>query len=154
MKAVFLDDIDKKILEKLEDNSKKKFFQIAKEIGVSSSTVFNRIKRLEEKKVIYKYKAVVDHKKLGKNVTAIIHIVTEKLPAFEVAQRLSEKARVEEVYAVSGEFDIIAKLRFKDTEELGKFVYDEKDGLKTWKGVQRTESMIVLKSFKENGFAR
>lgn len=147
---MFLDQTDRLILEKLEKNSKKKFFEIAREIRVSPSTVFNRIKRLEERKIILGYKAVVDHKKTGQNVTAIVHIVTEKLSAFEISEKLSQKAAVEEVFAVTGEFDIIAKIRFKDTDELGKFMYDPKNGLKTWKGVQRTESMLVLKEFKED----
>lgn len=153
MEKVILDQTDRKILEMLSENSKKKFFEIAKEIGVSPSTVFNRIKKLEDKEVILNYRAIVDQKSLGMGVTAIVHIVTEQLSAFDIAEKLSQKAVVEEVYTVSGMFDIIAKIRFRDNEDLGKFIYDPKSGLKTWKGVQRTESMLVLKPFKEHGIA-
>lgn len=147
---MIFDQIDKQIVEGLEKNSKKKFFEIAKEIHVAPSTVFNRIKKLEERQIITRYKAVIDHKKLGLSVMAIVHIVTEQLSAFDIAEKLSKKANVEEVFVVAGGFDIIAKILFKDNDELGKFIYDPNNGLKTWKGVQRTESMLVLKSFKEN----
>jgi len=148
---MLLDQIDRIILEKLQENSKKKIFEIAREIKIPTSTVFNRIKKLENKKIILNYTAIVDHKKLDRGVTAMVSIVTEKLSAFDIAEKLSKKGVVEEVYAVSGRFDIIAKIRFKNNEEIGKFIYDPKNGLKTWDGVQKTESIMVLKHFKENG---
>ena len=52
---------------------------------------------------------------------------------------------------VTGQYDIIAKVRFKDTKDLGKFIFDEEKGLRTMAGVDRTETMIVVDTEKEYG---
>ena len=58
---------------------------------------------------------------------------------------------MEEVYITAGVFDIVAKVRFKDNKSLSIFIFDDKKGLKSWDGVERTESMICLETITENG---
>ena len=72
----------------------------------------------------------------------------------EVAGRLKKDGKVEEVYIMAGQFDIIAKARLKDNEELSEFIFGKEKGLRSWPSVERTESMIVLDTMKENGVIR
>jgi DNA-binding Lrp family transcriptional regulator len=58
-----------------------------------------------------------------------------------VAKRIANMPNVEEVYITAGVFDIIAKVRFKNNEELSKFIFDDKTGIKVIEGVERTESI-------------
>lgn len=147
-----MDKIDKKILRELQLDSDKKVYQIARKLNIPKSTVHNRIKKLEKLGIITRYKAIVDPKKLDKAVCALVHIViTSKQSAYQIAEKLKKMPNIEEIDILTGQFDIMAKVRLKNTEELSKFIFDSKTGLKTWPGIERTESMIILDAIKEYG---
>jgi DNA-binding Lrp family transcriptional regulator len=145
-----MDHIDTAILGELEINSNRKFHQLAKILNIPRSTLHNRIKKLEKTGVIKTYKAILNYDKLDKTVTAFVNIViTSEQSAEEVADRIKHLPSVEEVHIVTGQFDLIAKVRFKNTQELGTFIFDKHAGLRSFDGVERTESMIVLNTKKE-----
>jgi Lrp/AsnC family leucine-responsive transcriptional regulator len=147
-----LDNIDMAILRELQSDCKKTTHQLAKVLNIPRTTIHNRIKKLEDKKIIKKYKAVVDSAKIGKRVTAIIHIVVSReQSAKEIIDRLAKSNMVLEAYIVAGQFDIIVKVVVKDTQELSSLMYSADSGLRSWKGVERSESMIVLETAKEEG---
>ncbi|MBW3020056.1 Lrp/AsnC family transcriptional regulator [Candidatus Woesearchaeota archaeon] len=147
-----MDEIDVKILEELQQDADRKIYQIEKKTKIPRSTIHNRIKKLKSDKVISKIKAVVDPLKLNLNVTALVHIVVSfKKGVHAIADEISKLQNVEEVYITSGVFDIIAKVRFKNNEELSRFIFDDKTGLKVREGIERTETMICLERHKENG---
>ncbi|MFH1399177.1 MAG: Lrp/AsnC family transcriptional regulator [Candidatus Woesearchaeota archaeon] len=147
-----MDQIDQQILSEIQKSSDKKVYQIARKLNLPRSTVHNRIKKLEKDKIILSYKAIVDPKKLGKDVTAFIHIIiSAKQSANEIAQKLKPLPNIEAVYLIAGQYDLIALARFSNTSELSDFIYDGQKGLRIWPGVERTESMIVLATAKENG---
>ena len=147
-----LDEIDKKLLNELQINSNRSAMQLSKAINAPRTTVNNRIKKLQQEGYIKGYKAIVNPKKLGKGITVLIHIViTSKKAASLVAEKLKKLPQTEEVYILSGQYDMMAKVRLKDTEELSRFIYDEVKGLRSWEGIERTESMIVLDTIKEHG---
>lgn len=119
------------------------------------STIHNRIRKMEKSGIIRTYIAVIDHAKIGRPVAAFVHLViTSKQSAHEIANKLKSFPYVEEVHVVTGQYDIIAKVRFKDTEDLGKFIFDEEKGLRTMEGVDRTETMIVVNTEKEYGLVQ
>lgn len=147
-----LDEIDKKLLRELQINSKRKIFQLARTLNLPRSTIHNRIKKLEKSGIIKTYKAVVNHEKIGKGVTVLVHVViTSRQSAKEITEKLKRMDNVEDIYIVTGRSDIIIKARFSSTEELGKFIFDETTGLRSWEGVESTESMIALDTVKEYG---
>lgn len=142
---------DFRILAELEKNSGQKISILAKRLGMPRSSLHARIKRLEREGVIRTYKAVLDNEKTGMPLTVMVHIViTSKQNAKDIADRLKKMHNVEEIYIVAGPFDIIIKIRLKNTNELAKFIFGE-TGLRSWQGVERTESMIVLSAEKEYG---
>ena len=146
-----VDKIDALLLDELQKDSSRKIHELAKQLRLPRSTVYNRIKRLEQEGVIKGYKAVVDAEKIGRPVTAFVNVITSGLNQKEIARHLSGLGMVEEVFVVTGPYDLIAKVRLKDNAELGKFVFDEKTGVKSMKSTLRTESHVVMETLKENG---
>lgn len=69
---VELDEADQKILRELQQDARASFKTIADKAGVSEATVFVRVKKLQEKGVIKGFKAIVDPRAVGKNLTAIV----------------------------------------------------------------------------------
>lgn len=147
-----LDEIDKKVLEELQKNADRKIYQLEKATQLPRSTIHNRIKKLKKQEVIRNIKAVVDPVKLGLHVCVMVNIVTSSEEGVhEIARKIACMKNVEEVYITLGEFDIIAKIRFKDNQELADFIFNDKTGLKVMKGIVRTESTSCVEAVKEEG---
>ena len=147
-----MDDIERKILNELQSNSDRSVTQLSKALRLPRTTIHNRILKLKKQGIIERFKAILNMKKIGKPVTVLVHLViTSKESAAEVASRLKKMHNVEDVYITAGQFDIIIKVRFESNEELSKFIFDSKTGLRSWSSVERTDSMIVLEKVKESG---
>ena len=147
-----LDKIDKDILRELQVDAKQKTYQLSKKLNIPRTTIHNRIRKLEKEGVIKNYKAIVDPKKLNKKLTVLIGIVTGlEAGSREVASKLAKIPHVEEVYIISGQFDILVKVRLRDTDELAKLIFSLESGLRSLHGITKTESMIVLGTENEDG---
>ncbi len=145
-----MDKIDWMILEELRRNCKQRISKLSSKLKLPRSTIHNRIKKMEKSGIIKYYIAVPAYEKIGFPLTAYVHIIiTSKESAKEIAKRLAKVPNVEEVSVVTGQFDLIAKVRFRNTKELGEFIFGEKEGLRSWEGVERTETMVVLDMKKE-----
>jgi Lrp/AsnC family transcriptional regulator, regulator for asnA, asnC and gidA len=146
-----MDDTDKKIIFALERDASRRIDQLAKYLGIPRSTLHNRIKKLEKKKVIKGYKAVINYDKLDLELTAIIQIMlAEKAQIGDVVKQLSLNPRIEAIFTVTGRPDIIVKARFKNAREIGSFNYDQKhESIRSVPGISRTETAVVLHTVKE-----
>jgi len=69
-----MDEVDDKILEKLNENARKSYREIARELNVSLTTVSNRIKKMEDKKIMERYIPLINQEKIGYNLTAVINV--------------------------------------------------------------------------------
>ena len=141
-----LDEIDRKILKALSENARKSLREIAKELGVSTVTVINRIKKLKENKVLRGYSALVDPKKCGYGMTGLINIICERKHLIEIEEKLAKHPNVIGVYDVTGEFDAVIVGRFRDIEDMNAFV---KKSL-ALPGITRTYTQVALNVFKED----
>ncbi|MCK4521957.1 MAG: Lrp/AsnC family transcriptional regulator, partial [Nanoarchaeota archaeon] len=140
-----LDKIDKELIKEVQIDSNRKTYQLGKKLNIPRTTIHNRIKKLEKQGYIKGYKAIVDANKIGKNLCVLVHIaIGREIGAKEVAEKIKKFPNIEEIYVVSGQFDIIVKLRIKNTEELANLVFSMESGLRKIGGIARTESMIVL----------
>ena len=144
-----MDTKDSIILEKLKENARKSVNEIAKEIGLPRTTVGERIKRMVKDGLIKKFTAMVNYEKLGMNATAFI--LVSFLPNPEISQRelAREIARIKnvyEVYIISGEWDLLLKVRGKDMEKIGHLVLDK---LRTMEGVGKTITCSCFSVVKE-----
>ncbi len=146
-----LDNKDTQILETLKENSKLSTYKIARRTLIPVATVHNRIKKLERNGVIQQYSVLLDEKKLGNILTAYV-LVHYDIYAFGNKNDL-EKLRiellclpkVEEVKYITGQFDILLKVRLKDMDELSTIILNK---LRKIPGIGQTESIFVLENVK------
>lgn len=141
-----LDDIDKKILKNLMVDARLSARQLALKLGMSTVTVLSRIKKLEKEKIVMGYTALVNHEKLGYDLTAIIELVAKKDKLSEIQERLSKIESVCAVYDITGTTDTVIIAKFKEREELSKFVKN----LSAIPHVENTITHIALNTTKED----
>lgn len=144
-----LDEKDTAILEELMNDSRKTTKAIARELEIPRATVHDRIVKMEQKKVIRKYTAVPDYSQLGVGVSAFILVQfgpQEGLSQRETAEEISELKGIYEVHMISGEYDMLLKVRGSSMEDIGKLVIDR---LREVKGVSRTLTCAVFTTIKE-----
>jgi DNA-binding Lrp family transcriptional regulator len=149
-----LDEKDKEILRLIQDNCKLTAREIAKKIGPPITTVFAKIKRMEQTGIIKEYRAILDTSKLDFGTTAFILASVsygrgskEDLPTQrDIAKEIAKLPGVQEVQIISGDWDLLIKLKGKDVETVGKFVIDS---LRLVKGVEKTLTCMVFETVKE-----
>jgi Lrp/AsnC family leucine-responsive transcriptional regulator len=144
--------MDLKILEALQEDATQTYASIGKSLGVAHSTVYDRIKRMEDHGIIKKYTALIDAEKAGtRNITAMMTIYTDPKESERVAGKLCEAQEVLEVYtSLSEELQIIAKVVAENQESLHAFIANSVAPLT---GVLRIRTSIITKKFKETQFS-
>jgi DNA-binding Lrp family transcriptional regulator len=141
-----LDETDVKILKALTLDARLSSRQIAKQCGVSIGTVLSRIKRMENEGIIRGYSALLDHEKLGYELTVVSEITVSKGRLLEVENEIARLPNVCCVYDVTGLIDAVIIAKFHNREELGKFT----KRLLAIPYVERTNTHVVLTSIKED----
>lgn len=141
-----MDEIDEKILKNLLVDARLSARQLALKLGMSTVTVLSRMRKLEKQKIIRGYTTLLDHEKLGYDLTAIIEIIAKKDKIIQVEEKLSEMENVCAVYDVTGNTDTLVIAKFKGREELSKFVKN----LSTIPYVENTITHVVLNTVKED----
>ncbi|MFC1454678.1 Lrp/AsnC family transcriptional regulator [Candidatus Undinarchaeota archaeon] len=145
-------DTEKRIIRELQRDGRRRLKSIAKELNIPLSTVYSKMKGLEKKKIIKSYQAIVDPQKLGLETTAFIQIdVSQREKVEDIAAMLNRNMYVEEIHLMASGFDILAKVRVKNTAKLGDLIFDKKKGLRSWPGIKKAECLIAFKSVKEYG---
>jgi len=146
--AVSLDSLDWNILQALQENAKQTYTEIGRRFGVAHSTVYDRIKKMEENNVIKKYTTVVDLEKVGvKHITAIMTVFTDPKESENVAKKLSESKEILEVStSLSEALSIITKVVAKDQDKLHSFIAQKVAPLP---GVLRIRTSIITRKYKE-----
>jgi DNA-binding Lrp family transcriptional regulator len=141
-----LNDTDKKILKNLLEDARFSSRQIAKNVGVSVGTVLSRIKKMEEVGLINGYSVILDHEKLGYQLTVVTEITVSKGRLVEMEKEIAKLPGVCGVYDVTGLTDAIIIGKFKSREDLGKFTKQ----LLALPYIERTNTHVVLATVKEN----
>lgn len=141
-----LNETDKKILKNLLDDARFSSRQIAKNVGVSVGTVLSRIKKMEKEGLIKGYSAILDHEKLGYELTVVTEITVSKGRLVEMENEIAKNPNVCSVYDVTGLTDAVIIAKFKSREDLGKFTKH----LLSLPYVERTNTHVVLTTVKEN----
>ena len=119
------DEKDREIMVALMADGKAKIKVISRKLGLPMSTVHHRILKMENEGVIARYAAIPDYRKIGLPIAAYVFINVDysKIDSQEdVAKEIKKLPNVLDVSIVSGEIDIIAKIRAKDVDDLGESV--------------------------------
>ena len=117
-----MDDLDKKILELLSDDGRKSYRKISRELGVSVGTVHNRVDKLTKHGIITKFVPVINHEKLGYNLTAIIGLEIKGGTVDFLVENDVYQDNILAVYGVTGQFDGMVIAKFRNTKELDIFI--------------------------------
>ena len=133
---------DAKILDILKKDCKLSTREISEKTDIPITTIHNRVKRMESDGIIKHYKAVVDNKKIGKNVQAFIQLSTDYRNQDEIARKIASIPEVEECYILTGTTDILIKVSTTDVDQVNNLIIS---GIRNIKGVQKTLTSIVLK---------
>ncbi len=140
-----LEDVDKRILNIIVENSRLSLRQIAKKADISVATVMHHLRKLEAEKVIKKYTAKLDYEKLGFDVVVLIEIRISKGKLFEVEKKIGIHPNVYAVYDITGTSDAVILARFPTTRQMDNFLKK----IQTYEFVEKTETKLVLNTIKE-----
>ncbi|PQA98174.1 transcriptional regulator, AsnC family [Chryseobacterium piscicola] len=137
----YLDAIDKQIIYMLMDNSKTSLAHIASKVGISTTAVHQRIKKLEHAGVIESTISFLNPKKIGFKVVSFIGIFLDQPSHYaEVVKSLKEVNEVVEAHYTTGNYAVFIKVLCKDNDHLMQIL----SKLQKFKGVTRTETFISL----------
>jgi len=141
-----LDETDVKILKRLLHDARMSYRKVAEEIGVSAPTVLARVNKLQGEGIIRSYSALLDHEKLGYDLTAIIDIIATKGKIVDLEKEIAKFPNVCAVYDTTGLTDMTIIAKFRSRGELSNFV--KKDLALPY--VDRTNTHVVLITVKED----
>jgi Lrp/AsnC family transcriptional regulator for asnA, asnC and gidA len=140
------DENDRKIIQMLEQNSRRSFNEISKKLKLSESAVRKRVVALQNKGIIKKFTIQVDPAKLGANSVSIVGVDVEPTKLLEVAQKLCEIEEIRSVSTSTGDHMIMTEIWAKDGRELTK-ILSEKIG--AMDGIKKICPAMILEKFKE-----
>jgi DNA-binding Lrp family transcriptional regulator len=152
--TVKLDEKDRAILGLIQENNKLTAKQISKKIDAPITTVFAKTKRMEELGVIKGHRAILAPEKLEAGTTAFLlasvsyRAKTQNLPISQrtVAEEIAKFPEVQEVHIITGDWDLLVKLRAESVDAVGKFVVDK---LRLIEGLEKTLTCMVFETVKE-----
>lgn len=142
------DEIDQRLLFMLQEDSKKTNKEYANKLGLSTTAVYERIKRLEKSGVVTKYVALVDKKKVNKAFVVLCHIKLIQHIKEYVLQFEREVLKLEEIaecYHVSGDYDYILKIHVQDIEAYRNFMVTKLTALAN---IGSTQSTFIINEVK------
>ncbi len=143
-----LDEIDRRILGILQRDARIPNTELADEVGLTPAPTLRRVRRLEEEGVIRRYVALLDPKKVGRDLTVFVDVSLDKQtkPGFETfAEQMRRSPEVLECYLSLGESDFILKVCVPDLDAYQRFLVDV---LAAIPGVRNTSSTIVVRQEK------
>ena len=143
-----LDAIDKKILELVQNDSKKTTKELSIKLNLSVTAVYERVRKLEREGIIEKYVAIVNKSKVEKGFLVFCHLKLiqhsrEYIQIFE--KQVAQLSEVVECYHVSGDYDYILKIVVKDMEAYRQFLINK---LTSLSHIGSTHSTFMIDEIK------
>ncbi|HTY11323.1 MAG TPA: Lrp/AsnC family transcriptional regulator [Bacteroidota bacterium] len=143
---MILDDIDVTILEILQKEGRTRRNELAELVGLSLPAASERLRKLEEAGVITGYHAKLDHKLLGKDITAFVLVTMDSSKHFAAfVEHVNATDDILECHGITGEGTHLLKVRTENTESLERLL----GKVQSWLGVTKTATSMVLSSSKE-----
>ncbi|MCX6666823.1 MAG: Lrp/AsnC family transcriptional regulator [Euryarchaeota archaeon] len=144
-----MDKKDEMVIAELKKNARNSTKNIAANINIPRVTVHDRIQKMIEQGIIKSFNISIDYKKIGYAIEVFIFvsfIPTPDVSQRELANRIAKLPGVYEVHIISGEYDLLLKVRGKSLEDIGVLVVDK---LRQLKGVGRTLTFACFETVKE-----
>ena len=146
---MYLDKIDKKLLQLLQTDSKQTTKKLSLQLNLSVTAVYERIKKLEKEGIIKQYVAIVDRKKVDKSMLVFCHVklvkhTKEFIVDFE--KEINDLPEVTECSHLSGEYDYVLKIFIKDMDSYREFMVNKITGLKHIGSTHSVFSIVEVKN--------
>jgi Lrp/AsnC family leucine-responsive transcriptional regulator len=142
-----IDEIDRQILNILQQNARTPNAEIARQVGMAPSAVLERIRKLETRGVIRGYEVRIDPEALGLNLTAFVFVRAEDAGGERTGEALAQIPEVQEVHHIAGEDCYLVKVRVADAKRLGRLLRESFAGSGT---IRSTRTTVVLETLRES----
>ena len=144
-----IDAIDRRIIRLLQEDGKMKIKEIAHALKMTTTPIFERIKRLEQTGYIKGYTAIVDREKLGFQLVAFCSVTLEVHNKNNIqlfVKQINELPEVAECYHIAGMFDYLLKIYVKDMLDYQDFITNK---LASLANISRVQSSFVMTEIKQ-----
>jgi len=145
MKSTKIEELDRKILNVLNRDARMSFRRIAKELKISPTTLYSKVKKLEKSGVLKGYIPLINKESVGYDLMAIISLRVRQEKDIEVQKAIAKFPQVGAVYEVTGDWDLILVCYFKGRDDLTNFLKKELP----LSNIERTITHLVLNVIKE-----
>jgi DNA-binding Lrp family transcriptional regulator len=142
LKSTIVNYLDQQLISSLREDARRSTSEIARRLGVSRSTINSRIRRLEETGVITGYTVMFGDDYKRQQVAAHVLIVVNQKLTGRTHLELRELPQVNALYAVSGDYDLMAEIAADSTAEISQVL----DLIVNLAGVERTNSSLILET--------
>ena len=140
-----IDNIDRKILELLQEDGRIAASHIADKLNISIPTVTERIKKLQDSGIIQDIHAVLDPKKLNLDVSALITVISESSIHYKkFIQSVEKTPEVIQCFSTTGNGSHSLLVVTRNSHSLEELLRN----IQSWPGVIRTETQLILSSYK------
>ncbi|WP_342758425.1 Lrp/AsnC family transcriptional regulator [Kineothrix sedimenti] len=140
-----MDEVDRKILIALRENSRRSATDISKRVNLSVAAVIERINKMENIGIIQQYTLVVNQHKIGNDVMALMEVSLEHPKYYdEFTDKMKSMEDIEACHYVTGDYDFMIKINTRSSEEL-ELLHRK---IKSIRGVSGTKTFFVLKEIK------
>lgn len=146
MSVMTYENLDGRLINALLGDGRASLRSLAEQLGVSVTTVSNHLRDLEDEGVIEGYTPKVNYEELGYDVTAILQLKVEGASLPEITDRLSEQEQMTSVYEVTGDYDIIAIGKFKNTDGMNEQIKE----ILTDQEIRESNTSVVLNGVVQN----
>ncbi len=140
------ENLDEKLVNALLGDGRASLRSLAEDLDVSVTTVSNHLSDLEDEGIIQGYTPKVDYDALGYDVTAILQLKVDGSSLVEVTNSLTEHSQMVSVYETTGDYDIIAIGKFRDTDDMNDTIKE----LLTEPAIKESNTSVVLNPAKEH----
>ena len=129
-----MDDIDKKILNILQNNFRISYKKLGKKVKMAASSVHNRVQKMLDKGIIKKEDTIINPMKAGFNTIAMLGLSVDPLKMDEIAEKITTFKEVQLIATTTGDHDIVARVIAEDEKALWRFINEKVktiDGIKS-----------------------
>lgn len=140
-----IDDIDREILARLQDDGRETASQIAKELKLTVPTITERIRKLQDANIIQAFQAVINPRSMGLDVTAIITVISSSSDDHkQVIDQAKETPEVIQFFSTTGMGSLMLWVATENSQTLEELLRN----IQSWPNVTRTETQVILSTYK------
>ena len=142
-----LDDIDRKILNSLQNEGRKTASDIAKELDLTVPTITERIRKLQDSNIIKSFQAIIDPRLVDLDVTAMITVISSSSENYQDVIKMAQNTKeVIQCFSTTGMGSLMLWVATKNSKTLEELLRR----IQRWPNVTRTETQVVLSSYKNS----